>query len=67
LKKGKNVKLIDNDILFLSGGIGLVPLRPLLSRIIKNKDDFGKVSIISGFKTLDHVIFQDDFEIWQKK
>ena len=60
-------KLLGKNILILSGGIGLVPFRPLLDLILDNKSEFKKVSLIMGFKTDEHIIFKDDISMWQKK
>lgn len=60
-------KLLENNILMITGGMGTIPLKPLIAEILRNRGDFKKVSLIAGFKTGDHIIFKEDFKIWQKK
>jgi sulfhydrogenase subunit gamma (sulfur reductase) len=61
----KNLK--SKDIIMIAGGMGLIPLRPLILQIMKNRDDYGKIQLIGGFRTIDHILFKDDLEKWSKK
>jgi len=60
-------KLIGKNILLLVGGMGIVPIRPLIFELLKYKKEFKKISLLAGFKTPDHVLFNDDFLDWKKK
>ena len=60
-------RLIEKDILIITGGMGIIPFRPLIYQVINNRADFKTVTILSGFKSKDHIIFKDDYYIWQKK
>jgi len=55
--KGKN-------ILFVGGGIGLAPLRSLINQMFAQRDDFAKISILYGARTLQLLCFVDDLEKW---
>lgn len=55
------------DIILIAGGMGLVPLRSLIDEFIKNKKKFGKISLIAGFKSADHILFANDLEVWRKE
>ncbi|MBI5700847.1 FAD/NAD(P)-binding protein [Candidatus Saganbacteria bacterium] len=66
--KGFPVKLLEgNDLLFVAGGLGIVPLRSLINFVIDNRRDFGKVNILLGCKTPDDMLFGDEVENWQKR
>lgn len=57
--------LIGKNILIISGGLGIVPLRSLIFELLKYKKEFKKISILSGFKTPDCVLFEKDYKnIW---
>ena len=59
--------LLENNIIIVAGGMGIVPLRPLIYELIKYKKNFNKVAIVAGFKTPHHVLFEKDFVSWQKQ
>lgn len=55
------------DVLFIGGGIGLAPVRSMISYCIENRDDFGKLNIIYGARSPEDLCFKDDlFENWPK-
>ena len=60
-------KIIGKNILIIAGGMGLVPLRPLIYEILENREDFKQVKFLAGFKSPHHILFTDDLENWQKK
>ncbi|MCG2712329.1 MAG: FAD/NAD(P)-binding protein [Candidatus Omnitrophica bacterium] len=57
--KGKN-------LYFITGGIGLAPLRSLINLVMDNRDDFGHVKILYGAKTPDELCFKEELELWKK-
>ncbi len=59
--------LEGNDLLFIAGGIGIVPLRSLINYVIDNRRDFGKVTILFGCKTPGDMLFSDEFETWENR
>jgi len=60
-------KLIGKDILLLVGGMGIVPIRPLIYELLKYKKEFKKISLLAGFKTPHHLLFNEDFLSWKTK
>ena len=55
------------DIVFIAGGIGLAPVRSLIMHCIKNRADYGKLTIIYGARSVDDLCFKDDlFNNWPK-
>ncbi len=57
--KGKNV-------VFICGGIGLVPQRSFINYVLDNRADYGEVAILMGTKDYDQRFFQDDMAAWGK-
>ena len=55
-------KLIGKNVLIITGGLGIVPLRPLIFELLKYKKEFKKISILSGFRSPDCVLFENDFK-----
>jgi sulfhydrogenase subunit gamma (sulfur reductase) len=55
--KGKNV-------IFLGGGIGGAPLRPVINTILENRDDYGKVTIFWAARNPSLLVFTDEYDRW---
>jgi sulfhydrogenase subunit gamma (sulfur reductase) len=66
--KGFPVRILaGNDLLFVAGGLGIVPLRSLINYVIDNRRDFGKVTILLGCRTPKDMLFGDEVEEWNKR
>ena len=42
------------DLVFICGGIGLVPQRSFIRYVLDNRSDYGKVTMLMGTKCYDH-------------
>jgi len=63
--KGFNVnELKGKDVLFIGGGIGIVPLRSLINYVLDTREDFGKVTILYGAKSPAELLFADETKAW---
>ena len=58
--KGKN-------LVFVCGGIGLVPQRSFINYVLDNRDDYGEVAILQGTKCFDQRLFVDEIAAWEKR
>lgn len=58
--KGKN-------LLFITGGIGLVPARSAINYALENREDFKNISILFGCKDPGQRLFTDEIEEWKKR
>jgi len=53
------------DVLFICGGIGIVPLRPLIHQIVNARAQAGgKVSVVYGSRNPSEVLFMDEVSSW---
>ena len=59
-------ELEGKDILFVAGGIGLVPLRSLINYVLDNRSSFGRVIVLFGAKTPAEQLFLDELAVWRK-
>ena len=59
--------LEGSDLLFMAGGIGIVPLRSVINYAIDNRREFGKVTILLGCSSPENMLFSDDFNSWSKQ
>ena len=58
-------KLKNKNILFVAGGIGLAPLRPLIQYIFKSRKNYGKVEIVYGCRTPQDMVYKNEIESWR--
>ena len=55
--KGKN-------LVFICGGLGLVPQRSFINYVLDNRDDYGEVTILQGTKCYDQRLFASEIAAW---
>lgn len=58
-------ELKGKDILFVAGGIGLVPLRSLINYVMDKRSNFGRVLVLFGAKTPAEQLFLDELAKWR--
>ncbi|MFA4915291.1 MAG: FAD/NAD(P)-binding protein [Syntrophales bacterium] len=60
-------ELKGRDILFVAGGIGLVPLRSLINYVLDNRGSYGRVIILFGARTPSERLFVDELALWKDR
>jgi NAD(P)H-flavin reductase len=55
------------DVLFIAGGIGLVPLRSAIQYVLDNRDEYGRVIILYGSKTPAERLFVGELLEWEER
>jgi sulfite reductase subunit B len=58
---------LGKDLLFICGGIGLVPVRSAIKYVLENRKDFGKVAILFGARTPADRLFTDELAEWARR
>jgi len=53
------------DIIFICGGIGIVPVRSAIQYVLDNRDDYGRVIILLGAKTPHDRLFIEELDKWR--
>lgn len=56
--------LIGQDVIFVAGGLGIIPLRSVISYVMDNRREFGKINILLGCKTPENLLFENELEYW---
>ncbi|MBL6928929.1 MAG: FAD/NAD(P)-binding protein [Rhodospirillales bacterium] len=54
-----------SDIVIVTGGIGLAPLRPAIYQILANRQAYGNVCILYGARTPEDILFRKELEKWR--
>lgn len=57
-------KAHGKDLLIVSGGLGLAPLRPAIYSALRHRDRYRRVSILYGTRTPEDVLFPKELEKW---
>jgi NAD(P)H-flavin reductase len=60
-------RCLGKDLLFIGGGIGLAPVRSLITYCLGQRDDFGTLDIIYGARSIADLCFKEDlFSNWPR-
>ncbi|MDI6821614.1 MAG: FAD/NAD(P)-binding protein [Actinomycetota bacterium] len=59
--------LKDKDILFICGGLGIVPLRSLINYVFEHRADYRKVTILYGCKAPHELLFTNEVTAWGQR
>jgi NAD(P)H-flavin reductase len=59
--------LMGKDLLFVAGGIGLVPLRSLIKYSLEHRDAFGRIIILFGARSPQERLFTDELSQWSSR
>ncbi|MCD6345779.1 MAG: FAD/NAD(P)-binding protein [Bacteroidales bacterium] len=54
------------DLLFICGGIGLVPVRSAIQYVLDNRSDYKSVNILFGAKSPSERLFVDELVKWEE-
>jgi len=54
------------DLLFVAGGLGLVPCRSFIEAALAERQKFNRVTILYGARTPADLLFRDDLDAWAK-
>jgi NAD(P)H-flavin reductase/NAD-dependent dihydropyrimidine dehydrogenase PreA subunit len=69
LGNGFDVKSLEGkNIIFTSGGTGMVPMRSLINHVVdpKHRGKFKNITILYGAKRPKEIVFMNDVEQWKK-
>ena len=57
----------EKDIVFICGGLGLVPVRSAINYVLHHRGDYGDVTILFGTKSPAERLFVDEVKEWISK
>ncbi len=52
------------DVVIITGGIGLAPLRPAILEVLAERDQYDRVTLLYGARTPDDILFGDELRRW---
>lgn len=59
-------KLRGSDILYIAGGLGLAPLRPLITYVFDNRAQYGKIKMLIAARSPADFIYFREYELWRR-
>lgn len=60
-------KAIGNDVVIVTGGIGLAPLRPAMYDIMANREKFGNVVLLYGARSPEDILYLKEIKSWRAR
>lgn len=55
------------DIVFICGGIGLVPQRSFIKYVLDHRKDYGRIVILQGVRDMDQRLLEDELAQWAQE
>jgi len=60
-------KLKKQDVVIIGGGFAFTTLRSMIVYMLKNRDDYGKITVIYGARHPDLFIYKEELKSWDKR
>ncbi len=56
----------EKDVVLAAGGIGLPPIRPVIYHILRNREKYGKVTVVYGARTPAELMYTSEYDTWRQ-
>ncbi len=53
------------DVVVITGTVGLAPLRPLIHEVLKRRERYGKVILTYGSRGTEDILYESDLHTWR--
>jgi NAD(P)H-flavin reductase len=60
-------RAVGHDVILAAGGLGLPPLRPVLYRLLAERDRYGRIEVVYGARTPKHLVYYDELQRWRAR
>lgn len=58
-------RAVDHELVIVTGGIGLAPLRPVIDEVVRDRPRFKRVSLLVGARTPADLLYRNQYESWK--
>ena len=55
----------SRDVILVTGGIGLPPLRPAILDMIRQRERFGQINLLYGARSPEGLLYVDEYDWWE--
>ncbi len=59
--------LAGADVVIAAGGLGLPPLRPVILRLLEERERYGRLALIYGGRSPDQLMYPAEIERWRER
>jgi len=60
-------ELVGRDVVFIAGGLGLPPLRPLIQECLAERRQYGRLVLLYGGKQPGELLFREELDSWRQR
>lgn len=60
-----DLDLDDADVVVAAGGIGIAPLRSAILELVRRRDRYRSVTLVTAARTSSLLLYQDQFDAWR--
>jgi NAD(P)H-flavin reductase len=60
-------EMLGRDLVLVAGGLGIAPLRSLITYVLDRRQEFGRLMVIYGTKSPRTLLFKDDLDAWSER
>lgn len=58
---------VGHDVVIITGGIGLAPLRPAMYEILSHREKYGNVVLLYGARTPEDILYKQEVKKWRSQ
>lgn len=55
---------VEKDVVVVTGGIGLAPLRPAIDYLLEHREEYGKMALLYGARTPEDILYVKNLKKW---
>jgi NAD(P)H-flavin reductase len=57
----------QKNLLFIAGGLGLVPIRPAIDQILADRASYDRVVLLYGARSPEDIVYKTEIETWARQ
>ena len=58
---------VGNDVVIVTGGVGLPPLRPAIYHLLSNREKYGRIVLLYGARTPQDMVYTTELKRWRAR
>ena len=58
---------VGRDVIIVTGGVGLPPLRPAIYHLLANREKFGRIILLYGARTPEDMVYTTELKRWRAR
>ena len=64
---GRWKNAIGRDVVLVTGGIGLPPLRPVIYQLLRERQKYGQLNLLYGARSPETLLYNREYEDWSQR